>query len=109
MLYTIAVILLILWLLGFLQLGNNDVLRVTIVTIQDHPIRVLDALVAIVVIWLIFALPGPLAIAAGALLALWALTMAGIIAVQGLPINVLVILAILVGVMIHLVRRKRAA
>ncbi len=109
MLTALFLLLLVLWLLGYLQIGNNDFLRVILFSIQDHPIRVLDALVGIVVVWLMIALPGPLAISAGVLLALWALTLAGVVAIEGIPINALIILAILVGVLMYLVTRRRVA
>ncbi len=69
----------------------------------------LDALVAIVVLWLIIALPGPLAISAGMLLALWSLSVAGVVQIEGIPINLLIVLVILVGTLMHLVTHRRRA
>jgi hypothetical protein len=106
MLTALFLVLLVLWLLGFLQIGNLDFLRVVVFRVGARGVTVLDTLIAIAVVWVIAALPGPLAISAGVLLILWALTIAGVVAVEGIPLNALIILVIIVGLLVHILTRR---
>jgi len=109
MLTALFLVLLILWLLGFVRPGNLDFLRAGIATAAGHSLTVLDVLVGIAIVWLIAAVPGPLAVAASVLLALWALSTLGVVAIEGVPLNALIVLTIMVGLMVHIVTRRHPA
>ena len=108
MLIALLLLLVILWSLGFLRIGDLDFLRVPVITIDGRAVTLLDILVALTVIFVIAALPGPLGFAAGILLILWLLSVLGLIAIEGIPLSTLIILAIIVGLLVHALRRGRA-
>ena len=108
MLVALLLVLLILWLLGFLRVGNLEFLRVPVFAVDGRSVTLLDLLVPLAVILVIAFLPGPLAIAAAVLLALWVLSVLGLIAIEGIPLSTLIILAIIVGLLVHALRRRRA-
>ena len=106
MLLALVVALVILWVLGLVQPGNLDFLRVRVLPLGTGVLTVLDLLIALSVLVLMAAVRGPLALACGVLLVLWALTIGGVVAVQGVPLSALIILAILAGLMIHILTRR---
>ena len=68
----------------------------------------LDLLMALSVLVLMAAVRGPLAAACGLPLVLWALTIAGVVAVQGVPLSALLILVIIAGLMIDILTLRPA-
>ena len=106
MLVALLLALIVLWLLGLLPLGTADFLRVRVFPIGAGVVTVLDLLLAVLVLVLMAAVRGPLAIACGLLLVLWAMTIAGVVAVQGVPLSTLIILVIIAGLMIHILTRR---
>ena len=52
------------------------------------------------------AVRSPLAAACGLLLVLWALTVAGVVAVQGVPLSALLILVIIADLVIDILTRR---
>ena len=108
MLIALLLVLVILWALGFLRIGDLDFLRVPAITIDGRVVTLLDILVALTVIFVIAALPGPLGIAAGILLILWLLSVLGLIAIEGVPLSTLIILVIILALLFHIPRRRRA-
>ncbi|MFN8522944.1 MAG: hypothetical protein U0821_07520 [Chloroflexota bacterium] len=99
-------VLMILWLIGALQIGNTDFLWGVIMRVGEHPVTVLDGLIAAVTILLIAGLPGPLALGASATTVLWAAATTGVVSIEGVPVGLLATLAIMTGTMVHLVTRK---
>jgi hypothetical protein len=108
MLIALVLVLAILWVLGYLQIGNLEFLRVPVLSVGERTVTLLDILVALTVILVITALPGFLAVAAGVLLTLWLLAVFGLIAIEGIPLSTLIILVIIVGLLVHLLGRRRS-
>jgi hypothetical protein len=102
----LLLVLLILWLLGYLQIGDVAFLRMPVATVAGRQITVLDLLVAISVIWVIAALRGPIALAAFVLLILLGLSIFGLVAIEGIPLTSLVVLVAIVGLLVHIVTRR---
>ena len=108
MLTALFLVLLVLWLLGFLRPGNLDFMRAPAFSYGGYTATILDVLVGIAIVWVILALRGPLAVAGAVLLALWVLSILGFVVIEGLPLPVLIVLVLMVGVMIHLLTRRTA-
>lgn len=107
MLIPLVLLLAVLWLLTIVQPGGLDFLRVTAFRVAEQPIKLVDVLTGLVIVALIVTLRGPLAVAASALLVLWALTLLGIPRVQGIPLSPLIVFVIVVGVTVHIVTYRR--
>lgn len=102
----LVAILAVLWLLMFANTGGTDVLRVRAFQVGESIITVLDVFTGIVIFGLMVSLRGPLSIAAGALLALWALTLLGVPRLMGVPLSPLIVFVIVVGASVHVVTHK---
>ena len=107
MLVALIVVLFILWLLGFLQIENLGVLRTPVVRVNEAVVTLLDILIGLAIIAVIAVLPGPLGIAAGVLFVLWLLSLAGLIAIEGISLGALILLALIVGLLVYLLTGRR--
>ncbi len=107
MLVALIVVLFILWLLGFLEIENLGFLRTPVFRADGAVVTLLDLLVGLAIILVIAALPGPLGIAAGVLFVLWLLSLAGLIAIEGIPLGALILLVLIIGLLVHLFTRRR--
>lgn len=101
MLTAVLVILILLWLLGY---GPLQVLTFPLYRWSGHLITLWDALIFLVMIYLIGSLPRPLKEIASVLLILWILSLFGIIAIAGLS-NILV-LSLIIGLIIYILSNK---
>ena len=97
MLATILVILVVLWLVGFIQIPWITIHNAVLFRFAGHSITLLELLLFIVAAWAIEALPSPLRQIAFILVILWILSVLGIVAVAGL--SNLLILAIIIGLL----------
>lgn len=99
MLSFILLFLIILWLLGFLQVG---LFNITAFSLAGTVITLNDILLFLVIIWLIDILPSPFQQIAMVLFLLWILSSVGIIALAGF--SEIVLVAIIVGVIAFIAR-----
>lgn len=94
MLVAILLILIVLWVFGYMPLGGINVPNVVLFSINNHPITLWNVLILLAVGWAISILPRPFREIASVLLLLWVLSVIGILAIAGLS-NILVIAIIL--------------
>lgn len=97
MINLILIILLVLWLLGYLQI---PLLHSVIFRLFGRSITLNDILVVFVVIWLINLLPSPFRGIAIIILILWLLKAFGIIVVYGL--GNIILLALIIALVVFL-------
>lgn len=100
MLSAIILILIVLWLLGYMPISGITSPEIILFTINNHAVTLWELLILVVVGWAIGILPRPLQAVASVLLLLWVLSVLGIFAIAGLP-NILV-LVIIVGLIISI-------
>lgn len=101
MLILILALLILLYLLGYIQIPAFNIPDFPLFIINNHQITLWEFLLFFVIIWAISALPSPFRQIAGVILVLWLLSTLGFIAITGLA-NILVI-ALIAGVVISLV------
>lgn len=95
MLQTVLVVLIILWLLGFLHLPGIVIKDMVLFQFNGHAVTLWELLMVIVIAWAIEALPTPLRQIAFILIILWILSVLGVIAIAGL--SNLIVVAIIIG------------
>jgi hypothetical protein len=96
-------VLVILWLMGYVQIPWLHIPRITVFSFNGRPITFFDILIAIVVIWLIDLLPTPFREVSILLLLLYVLSLFGIIAIAGF--SNIVVIAIVLGILFFLVKK----
>ncbi len=99
MLYTILIILIVLWFFGYMPLQGINIPNIVLFSVNNHPITLWNVLILLAIGWAISVLPRPFREIASVLLLFWVLSVVGIFAIAGLP-NILVI-AIIVGFAIY--------
>lgn len=90
----IVVLLVILWVLGYIQIPGVNIPNPTLFTVNGHAVSLVDLLVFGVIIWALEILPSPLKQIAFVLLLLWVLATVGIIAIASFPSIVIVALIV---------------
>lgn len=100
MIAVIIIILIILWFLGYVNVGNLNLPDISLFTLNGNVISLWDVLIFLVILWAIGVLPSPLRQIAGVGLVLWILATLGIIALAGLPS--LIIIALILGLIFSL-------
>lgn len=98
MLPAILVLLIILWLLGYVNLPFIPFLNITLFNINGQAITFLNLIIFFLIASLLELLPPPLNIIAGIILVLWVLSILGIIAIGGL--SQILVLAVIVGLIV---------
>ncbi len=98
----LLVVLVALWLLGFIQIPGIDSLNIKLFDLFGKSISVLDLLIFGAIIWLIGILPTPFRQIAGVIALLWILSFFGFIAIAGLS-NILV-LVLIIGLVLHVLK-----
>lgn len=93
MLFTILIILVVLWFLGYAPFGGVHVPNTVLFSINNHAITLLNVLIVLAVGWAISILPSPFREIASVLLLFWVLSVVGILAIAGLS-NILLIVII---------------
>jgi hypothetical protein len=104
MLLTLIVLLVVLWLLGYVSIPAIQIPDIRLFTINSHIITLWDVLIFMVLLAVIGILPGPFRQIAAALSLLWLLALLGLITITGLP-NLLVV-AIIVGLIAYSLSRS---
>lgn len=92
------VLLLGLFLLGFIKIPGITIHNYNLFTLNHHTVTLFEVLTLIVIFGLLVLLPRFLRIVIGALLIIWIMATLGIIAVQGLPIITIVVLMVVVSI-----------
>lgn len=100
MLVAILVILIFLWLLGYISLPGIVIPNITFFVINGQPITLWNILMFAVIVWLIGILPRPFREIAAVVFLLWILSTLGILAIAGLPS--LLVGAIILGLIVYL-------
>src|SRR5689334_7511458 len=100
MLTLLLALLVILWLLGYLNLPSFPISDIVLFTLFGKDISLYDLLIFAAILWLIGLLPSPFREIAGVLLIIWLLAFFGIIAIAGFT-NIIVI-AIIIGLVLYL-------
>ncbi|MDO8429302.1 MAG: hypothetical protein Q7S88_01615 [Candidatus Daviesbacteria bacterium] len=98
MLTFILSLLIILWLLGFVQIPGLYIPNIPLFVINNQTVTLWNLLIFILVVTLLGILPSPLREMAGGILILWLLSILGIIAIAGL--SHLLILGIILGLIL---------
>lgn len=96
MLVVIAIILIVLWFLGYVPITGISIPNIILFTINNHPVTLWELLILGVIGWAISILPGPFQTIASILLILWVLSVLGILAIAGL--SNIIVLVIIVGI-----------
>lgn len=102
MLVTLIVALVILWFLGYVRIDGINIPDMTLFSINSHPVTLWNLLILIVVAWALSLLPTPLREIGGVLLILWILSILGIVALGGLALSNLLVIALIAGLIISL-------
>lgn len=100
MLTALLLLLIVLWVLGYIHIGGINIPDVSLFVINGHDVTLWNVLILFVIGAVIGILPGPLRAIASVLLLLWILSVLGILAVVGL--SSLLVVAIIVGLAVYL-------
>lgn len=100
MLLAVLLILVVLWFLGYVSIGNINIPDLTLFSINGQNITLVNLLIFAVIVWAIGILPSPLRQIGFVILVIWLLSIFGILAFAGLQ-SVLV-LAVIVGLVLAL-------
>jgi hypothetical protein len=107
MIEMILILLVVLWLLGFISIPGLDSINFPLFVINGETISLFDLLIFLLVVWAIGILPSPFREIASVLLILWVLAVLNILAFAGL--SSLILIAIIVGLIASLFNRPRVA
>jgi len=102
MLVALLVVLIVLWILGYLPAGGVTIPDITFFVINGHPVTLLNLIALIVISWVVGILPSPFRLIASILLVLWVLSVIGILVFAGL--SQWLILTIIVGLIFYILR-----
>lgn len=101
MLVALLIVLVVLWVLGFLPTGIN-IPNITFFTINGRDITLFNLIVLAVISWIVGIIPSPFRLVASVLLVLWVLSVLGILAFAGL--SQWLVLTIIVGLAFYVLR-----
>lgn len=100
----VLLILIILWLPGFLRIPGLPFQDFPLFTLFGHTITFYEVLMFIVIAWAMESLPGPLRQIAYVLVLLWILSIFGFLAISGL--SNLIVLALILGLIVALFQKR---
>jgi hypothetical protein len=100
MLQAALVILVVLWLLGYVSVPFFHIPKIHLFTLNGHSVDLYTVLIFIVILWLMDLLPSPFRQITGGLLILWLLSLFGIIAIANF--SNIIIIALIIGVVLYL-------
>jgi len=106
MITALIVTLIILWFLGYVRIDGITIPDINLFTINGQPITLWSILILLIVGWAISVLPTPFRQIAAVLLILWILSVLGILAIGGLALSNLLVIAIIVGLIASLFARE---
>ena len=102
----LVAVLAVLWIGTVTQVGGTDFLRVTAFQFGQTTMKVSDVATGLVIVGIIATMRGPLMLTGVALLTLWVLTLLGIPRIQGVPLEPLILLIIVIGTCVHVVTHR---
>jgi hypothetical protein len=94
----IILLLIILWLLGYIHIAGLTVADFPLFAINNHTITLWELLIFFLIVWAVGILPSPLRQIAFVILVLWLLSTLGIFAIAGL--SSILVIAIIVGLIL---------
>lgn len=100
MLLALLLILIILWLLGYIPVAIFAIPNLVLFSINNHPISLWNLIVFAIILAIIGVLPRPFREIASVLLILWILSLLGIFFIAGF--SNIIVLAIIIGVIVLL-------
>lgn len=103
MLGLIALILIVLWFLGYIRIDAIPIPDFYLFSLNNRQVSFWDLLIFFVILWAISVLPTPLRQVAGVLLALWLLALFGIIAIAGF--SQIIVIVVIITLLYSLFRR----
>lgn len=106
MITALILVLIVLWFLGYVRLDGLTIPDIVLFSINGQPITLWSVLILIIVAWAIGILPSPFREIAGVLLILWVLSVLGILAIGGLALANILVVAIIVGLIASLFVRS---
>ena len=95
MLITVLVLLVVLWLLGYIHIPTLTTPDISLFAVNGHVVTLVETLIFFVIVLAVGILPTPLRQIGYAIVVLWVLSTLGIIAIAGL--SAILVLAIIVG------------
>ncbi|MCL4397899.1 hypothetical protein M1403_02640 [Patescibacteria group bacterium] len=98
MLAFLLILLLALWILGYVTIPGLAVPAFPLFYIGAHPVTIWDLLVFAVIIWAASVLPSPIRQIVWVIVVLWLLSILGVLVFAGLPS--LLIIAVILGLLI---------
>jgi len=101
MISVLLIILIILWIFGYLNLPGLVLPDLLLFTINGQPITLWDIITLLIISWIVGLLPSPFREIAGILLVLWVLSVLGFLAIGGL--SGLLLPIIIIGLIVYLV------
>ncbi len=101
---TVLVVLLLLWLLGFVQIPWLVFHNRVLFNVLGHNVTLWELLMFLVVAWAMESLPDPLRQIAFVLVIVWLLSVLGIISIAGL--SNLLIVALLIGLALAIFQKS---
>ena len=108
MLITVLVLLVVLWLLGYIHISKLTLPDVSLFAINGHIVTLIELLIFVVILVAVSVLPTPLRQIGYAVVVLWVLSTLGIIAIAGLaPILVLAIIVGLIAALLGVLDSPR--
>jgi hypothetical protein len=90
----LLVVLVLLWVLGYLAIPGLAIPHVVLFSFNRHPITLVNLLIFLMVVWIISLLHTPAKQIATVLLVLWVLSVFGFLAIPGLA-NIIFLVLIL--------------
>lgn len=99
MLAVLFLLLIVLWFLGYIHIEGLPILPDPILfSINGIPITLWNLLILLVVAWAIGIMPSPIRLIVGVLLLFWILSTLGILAISGIPLANILVIAMIVGI-----------
>jgi hypothetical protein len=95
MLLTVLVLLVVLWLLGYIHIPTLTIPDIPLFAVNGHVVTLVETLIFFVIVLAVGILPTPLRQIGYAIVVLWVLSTLGVIAIAGL--SAILVLAIIVG------------
>jgi hypothetical protein len=106
MLVGLLIVLIILWFLGYIHIQGLNIPDITLFSINNHPITLVNLLILLVIGVIIGVLPNPFRAIASVFLVLWILSVLGILAFTGL--SSILVISIIAGLILYLLNGARS-
>lgn len=90
----LLVILVLLWVVGYLNIPGLVVPNITLFVVNSHPVTLVNLIIFLVIVWILGLLHSPIREIASVLLVLWVLSIFGFLAIPGLANIVFLVLVL---------------